>query len=415
MQDFGTKANDTAGPSGQLTAEEFNNLALELENSVLRSGQALNGASVTQIATSIFLHSVKSGTFQDSGAANAYIATPISGSGGVLLPADYANMDGAIVLLKASNANSGASTLNIGQTTGTLLGAKAIVDQAGAILGAGAIAAGAYISLRYDASIGAGSWVLLTPSSSFSAVGNIRMQAVSATSIRIVPYNGNSMVIGGARRQVPSAGVSLTNGGMNINTLYYIYAFWNGTSISLEFSTIGHSTDTATGVEIKTGDATRSLVGMVRTNASAQFVDGPTSRLVASWFNRRNVSGSITTTGTLTYSNTGSPAEISTAVRLLFLNWGDEAVAIRLEGQLSNNTATQSSSVQSYVDGSTYGTTSAVQIPSANAGHTFSSGNSADTLGVPLAEGFHTAAAFGNVTSGTGATNFMSHSLVTRI
>lgn len=164
MQDFGTKSDDTAGPSGQLSAAEFNSLATELENAVLRSGQVLSGASVVQMAISLFAHGVKAQTFQDSGAVNAYVATPVSGAGGVLLPADYTILNGSVILFKAANANSGASTLNIGQTTGALIGAKAIVDQAGVALTSGAIAAGAYVQLRYDASIGAGSWVLLPAS-----------------------------------------------------------------------------------------------------------------------------------------------------------------------------------------------------------------------------------------------------------
>lgn len=161
MQDFGTKADDTAGPSGQLSAAEFNNLATELENAVLRSGQALSGASILQLATSLFLHGAKSQTFQDSGAANAYVVTPVSGSGGVTLPGDYAAMNGAVVTFKASAANTTASTLNFGQTTGSLLGTKAVVQQDGTALPSGAISAGSYAQVRYDSSIGAGSWVLL--------------------------------------------------------------------------------------------------------------------------------------------------------------------------------------------------------------------------------------------------------------
>ena len=161
MQDFGTKADNSAPPGGQLSAAEFNNLATENENAVSRSGQTLSGASSTQLATSLFLHGVKSETFQDSGAANAYVATPVSGASGTLLPADYSAMNGAVILFKASNASTGASTLNIGQTTGTLLGAKAIVDQAGVALTSGAITGLSYIQLRYDSSIGAGSWVLM--------------------------------------------------------------------------------------------------------------------------------------------------------------------------------------------------------------------------------------------------------------
>jgi hypothetical protein len=179
MQNFGTKADNSPPPGGQLSAAEFNNLATENENAVSRSGQALSGASDTQLAQSLFLHAVKSESFQDSGAANAYVATPVSGTNGVLLPADYSNMNGAVILFKAANANSGASTLNIGQTTGTLLGAKAIVDQFGAAITSGLIGA-SYVELRYDSSIGAGSWVLL-PWSSGGRLINIQTFTANGT------------------------------------------------------------------------------------------------------------------------------------------------------------------------------------------------------------------------------------------
>lgn len=158
MQDFGTKSDNTAGASGQLSAAEFNNLASENENAVLRSGQALSGSSESQLAASLFIHAVKSQLFQDSGSANAYVATPVSGSGGVLLPANFTPLNGMIVAFQASSTNTGAATLNIGQTTGTLLGAKPIVRQSGAALVAGAIGSGTYVNLRYDS--GLDSWVL---------------------------------------------------------------------------------------------------------------------------------------------------------------------------------------------------------------------------------------------------------------
>lgn len=163
MQDFGTKADNSPPPGGQLSAAEFNNLATENENAVLRSGQALSGASDTQLAQSLFLHSVKSAAFQDSGAANAYVATPVSGVSGVLLPDVYTNLNGAVISFKAANTNSGASTLNFGQTTGTLLGTKAIRTQTDVALPAGAIAAGQYLELVYNSSFdsGNGAWVLL--------------------------------------------------------------------------------------------------------------------------------------------------------------------------------------------------------------------------------------------------------------
>ena len=163
MQDFGTKADDTAGPSGQLSAAEFNNLATELETAVLSSGQALNGGSTNQLASSEFIAGVKADGFQDSGVANVYVATPISGSSGVVLPTTYAPLNGARISFVPANTNSGASTLNIGQTTGTLIGSKAIRTQTDVAIPAGAISAGRQIDLRYNSAFdsGAGAWVLL--------------------------------------------------------------------------------------------------------------------------------------------------------------------------------------------------------------------------------------------------------------
>lgn len=192
MQDFGTKSDDTAGPSGQLSAAEFNNLATEAENAVLRSGQPLSGASETQLATSLFLHGTKSQAFQDNGAANAYVATPASGASGVLLPVDYTALNGSIIILKASSANTGASTLNFGQTTGTLLGTKAIVQPSGAALTSGLIAANAYIQLRYDSSIGAGSWVLLPWSTSSGRYLGTRVITATGT---YTPTSGTNKVV----------------------------------------------------------------------------------------------------------------------------------------------------------------------------------------------------------------------------
>lgn len=183
MQDFGIKADDTAGPSGQLSAGEFNSLATELENGVLRSGQVLDGGSVLQIATAIFVNGVKADGFQDSGAANSYVATPISGASGVALPSSYAPLNGAMISFVASNTNSGASTLNIGQTTGTLLGAKAIKTQADVDIQANAIVAGHSVQLRFDSSFnsGAGAWVLMPWSFSSLATRGVVIFTSSGT------------------------------------------------------------------------------------------------------------------------------------------------------------------------------------------------------------------------------------------
>lgn len=224
MQDFGTKTDDTAGPSGQLSAAEFNNLATENENAVLRSGLALSGSSETQLAQSLFLHGVKSESFQDNGSANIYVATPVSGAGGVALPAAYTSLDGSIISFKASNANTGASTLNIGQTTGTLLGAKPIRTQSDEALAANSILTGQRVQVLYNAALngGGGAWELLPWSINggrllggpqvFSSVGAFTYTPTQGMSFAIIEVQGGGGA--GAGSTVPGAGnVSIGAGG----------------------------------------------------------------------------------------------------------------------------------------------------------------------------------------------------------
>lgn len=395
MQDFGTKADNSPPPGGQLSAAEFNNLATENENAVLRSGQTLSGASDTQMATSLFLHGVKSGTFQDSGAANAYVATPVSGSSGVLLPTGYTSMDGAVIIFKASNGNTAASTLNIGQTTGTLIGTKAIVDQTGAAISSGAITGGAYVMVRFDASIGAGSWVLIQDGG-LAPSGQGRLTFVSATSIKFSPYNGNGISINGVLHRVPSAGITASNGSLAANTTYFVYAFISGGVVTLGFSVTGHATHT-NGVEIMSGDPLSTLVGMIRTNASSQFVDSSSTRFCLSWFNRQDVAAwNVLSANRSTTSAT--PVEITTAAeRAQFLSWGGESVFASVSGVASQNTAGSFSTLVS-IDGSTAGSICTISPPSGQASSVCPSNPWV------LAEGFHYAAILGTATPGFTAT-----------
>lgn len=155
--------------------------------------------------------------------------------------------------------------------------------------------------------------------------------AKSGANALLSPYNGNKLVIGGVMRTIPAAGVSLAPTGLTPNTLYYVYAYMNGATMTLEASTTSHSTDSTTGIEIKTGDVSRTLVGMVYPMTGPAFADNYQQRLVISWFNRRNIlaAGNFTT-GRTTASNT--PTELNSEIRNNFLTWGDEAVNMNAYG-----------------------------------------------------------------------------------
>jgi hypothetical protein len=116
-------------------------------------------------------------------------------------------------------------------------------------------------------------------------VGQVLVSLVGANLVA-KPYQGNFIMIGGLYFQIPAAGVSLAPTGAAAGTNYFMYLYMNGGTMTAEYSTTGHSTDATTGVEIKTGDPTRTLVARMATEAAGAWVDSPTRRYVANWFNR---------------------------------------------------------------------------------------------------------------------------------
>lgn len=120
--------------------------------------------------------------------------------------------------------------------------------------------------------------------------------------IQLLPYNGNLIKINGVLYQIPAAGIQ-SGTGLNqwlngaagtlaFNTLYYVY-LWRSPSgqLVLDFSTTGFVMSTTpgnVGVAIKSGDDTRSLVGMAYPGGTSPnvFYDQANNRLVRSWFNR---------------------------------------------------------------------------------------------------------------------------------
>lgn len=158
------------------------------------------------------------------------------------------------------------------------------------------------------------------------AHGQCRLTYVSATSIKLAPHNGQNLNINGLPEKVPAAGVTVANTGLSASTLYYVYAYMNGASMALELSATGHSTHTNS-VEIKTGDSTRTLVGMARTNASSQFVDDEKNICVLSYFNRKRKLGKSKFTASRDLpAATQVFVEVNQEIRVNFLTWADEPV-----------------------------------------------------------------------------------------
>lgn len=282
-----------------------------------------------------------------------------------LTPALTARVDGMMIRYKAPAANTGAVTLADGVGTANVLGANHAALQGGEYIANGdaiviwnsSISGGSYILVECT-----GGAIQIAPATaSQHAVqlgqvghGQCRLSVTNTTTLTLAPYNGNNLIINGVPRQIPSAGVTLSNGGLSASTLYYIYASWTGSAIQLNASATGHSTAT-NGIETKTGDTTQTLVGMIYTNASTQFVDSAASRTCLNWFNRRKLIGSVNTSGPFSFTST-SVAELTSTVRAQFLMWADDTPLAHWSSYGSQTSGTPSAttlSFQLYMDGTT--------------------------------------------------------------
>jgi hypothetical protein len=174
---------------------------------------------------------------------------------------------------------------------------------------------------------------LMTP-----AHGQCRLVYVSATQIKLQPHNGRNLCINGLPEQIPTAGVTIANTGLSANTVYYVYAYMNGPTMTLELSTTGRSTWATYGIETKSNDTSRTLVGLVVTNGSSQFQDSSTVIGVLSFFNRRRKMALNYFTAARSHSNT-TATELASEIRVNFINWAEEQASARANGGIWATTA----------------------------------------------------------------------------
>lgn len=173
-----------------------------------------------------------------------------------------------------------------------------------------------------------------------------RFDYASATAVTFTPFNGNQFKVNGNLKYIPSGGFSgggntsvYVNGvsGQNLasSTLYYAYGFDNSGTPTIDWSTTAYAVSTQKGNEgtlIKSGDNTRTLLGLVRTNGSSQFVSSATQRFVLSWFNKRPVGLTNIFTASRNSTTGSSYAEVNSEIRNEFITWANEAVHVGVAG-----------------------------------------------------------------------------------
>lgn len=249
--------------------------------------------------------------------------------------------------------------------------------------------------------------------------GQCQLRYVSTVALALMPMNGNGIKVNGKTYAIPSAGIAIANTGVEVggvagqnlavSTDYLLYVKDDGAgNLVPSFWAVGggHLTDTTAGnigVEVRSNvgapDSTRTLIGMVGTDAAAHFADADGARLVLSWFNRRG-KRSRTTFGSTPSTASGTPVELSTSIRTSFLVWSGDETPFAVVGPATVSAGNAQATTFIGFDGG------AVELECGfYEGYTGSTTGNAAFSGrkTGLAEGRHYATLLGQCVGGTGS------------
>ena len=141
MSDFNTSKID----GNTVAAIEWNQLT-DVDNLVINSGQTPSTSNLDQLAIASARYSSGGQFFTDSGTANAYVLTPVSPfKSPVSSGAGEGYFNGMIIIFRAGNANSGASTINVNSA-----GVKNLKKADGTDVATGDILTTRDVSFRYN-------------------------------------------------------------------------------------------------------------------------------------------------------------------------------------------------------------------------------------------------------------------------
>jgi hypothetical protein len=380
---------------------EFDDIATALSDSIAKNGETTITANLPMANfrhTGVGNASARTdyaayGQLQDSSPQWGGSATQTATNYSITLTPAVTTLVAGLTVRFSAGQNDGPMTLTVNGTA-----AKNLYKRNGKALAKNDILGGV-VTATYD-----GSQFILQSVDAVTYRADCRLVYTNATTLTLNRKNGDRLCINGVNEQIPSAGVTLSNGGLSADTTYFIYAYMSGGTMALEASTTGHAEDSTTGMEIKSGAATRTLVGMARTNASSQFVQSSSNLGVITYFNRRLKSIKASFTADRTTTST-SYAELNSEIRLPFIMWIDGDVAYAVRGTTVGNTVGAASFTAVGID-----TSGTVNIRGGTAseqpGSVASQGlNSSFSGFTDESEGYHYATIMGKVTAGTGTWN----------
>lgn len=211
------------------------------------------------------------------------------------------------------------------------------------------------------------------------------LTVTSATVLTFARTIGTQVPINGVFQTIPLAGITISNAGLANSTLYYVYVEMVGSTMTLVLSPTGWVFG-PNGYPVQNGDSTKSLLGMVYTSASGQFVpisigsgaNASSNILCLNYYNRVALGGYASVLNGNVTSVYPTFVEINSSYRVNCLSWNVNVLTIGL-GQGLNNTGNDNVLGGIGLDGSLW--------------------SSVTAGGVSSTAGFNmTVAAFGNLT-----------------
>lgn len=177
----------------------------------------------------------------------------------------------------------------------------------------------------------------------------------SGSNLVLSRFNGKYVFINGLNCEIPSTaptlagtGITTTNG-VSSGPMQYIYVYMNSGTMTLERSTTAYAADSTYGHKIKSGDSTRTLVGIWAASSNDTWSAIGTEG--ASWFNPQKKTYSPGNSNPATTS--GEWSALSGAVVAPFVTFTGRVVSCLVQSRATHTIATASMFLDLGLDGGT--------------------------------------------------------------
>jgi len=179
--------------------------------------------------------------------------------------------------------------------------------------------------------------------------------------------------------------------------IIYIYAYWTGTAIELEWSRTPPTDDATYGHKVKTGDSSRTLVGMAVSIAGSAWEDSATQIHVLSYFNRVEKIGENGLSVSDNSITATSAVERNINHRITFLKWQGDTPRLDAFWITRSSTTADMMVAHQSATGTQWDHTSVISAPTAN----FVCQHNAVAKPRDLTEGFYISAIMAWTSTGT--------------